>query len=113
MNVIYIYTQRGAHITNTYTHSLNVVPQTNSNVGTQTLNPKRGHMQIIAHQKKQNAKKQLPISTSGLAAIGARTTGQVCMYVCMYIHTYYVLIKPPMPYITSSPLCCFVFLRPI
>ena len=26
------------------------------------------------------------------------------MYVCMY-HTYYVLINPPMPYITSSPLC--------
>ena len=27
------------------------------------------------------------------------------MYVCMYVHTCYVLIKPPMPYITSSPLC--------
>ena len=27
------------------------------------------------------------------------------MYVCMYVHTYYVLIKPPMPYIASSPLC--------
>jgi hypothetical protein len=29
----------------------------------------------------------------------------VCIYVCMYVHTCYVLIKPPMPYITSSPLC--------
>jgi hypothetical protein len=40
----------------------------------------------------------------------------VCMNVCMYtrmyirmyvciIHTYYVLFKPPMPYIASSPLC--------
>ena len=28
-----------------------------------------------------------------------------CMYVCMYVHTYYVLIKPPIPYIASSPLC--------
>jgi hypothetical protein len=31
----------------------------------------------------------------------------VCMYLCMYvciIHAYYVLIKPPIPYITSSPL---------
>jgi hypothetical protein len=27
------------------------------------------------------------------------------MYVCMYVHTYYVLIKRPMPYIASSPLC--------
>jgi len=30
----------------------------------------------------------------------------ICMYmdtyVCMYVHTCYVLIKPPMPYITSS-----------
>ena len=24
------------------------------------------------------------------------------MYVCMYVHTYYVLIRPPIPYITSS-----------
>ncbi len=23
----------------------------------------------------------------------------------MYVHTCYVLIKPPIPYITSSPLC--------
>ena len=23
----------------------------------------------------------------------------------MYIHTYYVLIEPPIPYIASSPLC--------
>ena len=29
----------------------------------------------------------------------------VCMYVCMYVYTYYVLIKPPITYITSSPLC--------
>ncbi len=33
----------------------------------------------------------------------------VCMhtYMCMYvyIHTYCVLNKPPIPYITSSPLC--------
>ena len=32
----------------------------------------------------------------------------VCMYVCMYVcitHTCYVLNKPPMPYIASSPLC--------
>ena len=31
----------------------------------------------------------------------------VCIGVCMYIrvHTCYVLIKPPIPYITSSPLC--------
>jgi len=28
----------------------------------------------------------------------------ICMYVRMY-HTYYVLIKPRMPYIASSPLC--------
>ncbi len=26
-------------------------------------------------------------------------------YVYTYVHTYCVLIKPPMPYITSSPLC--------
>jgi hypothetical protein len=29
----------------------------------------------------------------------------VCMYVYTYVHTYYVLIKPPIPYSTSSPLC--------
>ena len=28
----------------------------------------------------------------------------VCMHACMYVHKYYVLIKPPMPYIASSPL---------
>ena len=27
------------------------------------------------------------------------------IHICMYVHTCYVLIKPPMPYITSSPLC--------
>ena len=73
-----------------------------------------------------------------------RVLARACMYArmraCMYVHTYCVLIKPPMPYITSSPLCllrgfesylnlalqerthyflhphrcvCFVFLRPI
>ena len=40
----------------------------------------------------------------------------ICVYVCMYVYvyTYCVLIKPPMPYITSSPVrcVCFVFLRP-
>ena len=25
-----------------------------------------------------------------------------CMYLCIYIHTRYVLIRPPIPYITSS-----------
>ena len=29
----------------------------------------------------------------------------VCMYVCMYVYTCCVLIKPPIPYITSSRLC--------
>ena len=30
----------------------------------------------------------------------------VCvLYVCMYVYTCCVLIKPPIPYITSSPLC--------
>ena len=34
------------------------------------------------------------------------TSMYVCKYVSyVYIHTYYVLIKPPMPYIASSPLC--------
>jgi hypothetical protein len=38
---------------------------------------------------------------------GSTTCVPICMYtyVCMYVHTYYVLIKPPMPCITSSPLC--------
>ena len=101
---MYILTDRVAHITNsttnTYIHPMKVVHTSKPNVGTcrssrtkrskpkpQTLNPKCGHLQIITHQKKQNAKKQLPISTSGLAAIGARTTGQVCA--CVYhIHTH-------------------------
>jgi len=33
-------------------------------------------VQIISHQKKQNTKRQLAITTSDLAAIGARATGQ-------------------------------------
>ena len=28
----------------------------------------------------------------------------VCMYTYVYVYTYFVLINPPMPYITSSPL---------
>ena len=35
----------------------------------------------------------------------------ICMYVCI-IHTYYVLINPPIPYITSSPLCLLHKFRP-
>ncbi len=38
----------------------------------------------------------------------------VCMYIrmCMYVHTCYVLIKPPMPYITSihTYVCTYVFM---
>jgi hypothetical protein len=33
----------------------------------------------------------------------------VCMYVCLYVHTCYILIIPPIP---SSRCKHFVFLRP-
>jgi hypothetical protein len=33
-----------------------------------------------------------------------------CMKLCMYVHTCYVLTKPPIP---SSRCKCFVFLRPV
>ena len=57
-----------------------------------------------------------PILLYGVRGHGLRySVGiiQICMYVCMYVciyvytyvHTCYVLIKPPIPYITSSPLC--------
>jgi len=31
--------------------------------------------------------------------------GDIYVYVCLYVCTCYFLIKPPIPYIASSPLC--------
>ena len=50
-------------------------------------------------------------NNDGPGGVSVRLCVCVCVCVCvrelslMYVHTCYVLIKPPMPYITSSPLC--------
>jgi hypothetical protein len=41
----------------------------------------------------------------GVFVCGCNVCMHACMYACMYVHTCYVLINPPIPYITSSPLC--------